>query len=170
MSLRRTSTTAILASFCFLVTLGSPQGNQSELLKVELSVARYVKSLGLKGNIGFDESAQPSTVQSSIRPAYRSVQHAASLATEMGAQSVKLDEVVSCSAPRDPRSCKMNGVIQVLRIGVPEIKGDSATIWLYSQDGREGGLTPVSQSDKLLLFVRDGNSWRFAKIVSFRET
>ena len=163
---RSGSAFTLLIGHCLVATGARAQNASGDLLAVEKGAATYIRNLGLKGDIGFDEAAGLTLAYAVPRPSHRSAAHSAELARAMGARVVKLAQVVNCFVP----PCRMVGVIQVVAIGIPAIKGDTALVWVHSKDGRPGGLTPISAWDKQLLFVRNGGPWRFVKEVRVRWT
>ncbi len=57
----------------------------------------------------------------------------------------------------------------LVRIGVPRLSGDSATVWLYVIEEVENGAA-LEESDTLYQIVRDNGNWRVDRPLDSRRT
>ena len=167
LSLGRLAAAAIMATGS---TAAMAQSGNDDVVKIERAVAKYAKTLYVNKRLGLDLGILPGITGSPPKATYRTTMHQQNLASDAGATLVSMSEVVRCATPTDPHSCTTRDVKAVLRIGVPRVEGDSATVWLYVSDSSPGGLTPISSSDRQLLVVRDGNGWRVLRALQRRES
>ena len=166
MRLHYIAITLVIAAPC----MTAAQDSSADVAKIERAVAAYAKGLYPGKRLGLDLGVVPGVTENPPIAPYRTSQHIRDLASDAGANVVTLKNVVSCLAPKDPRSCSMRDFDAVLRIGVPKLNGDSATVWLYVRRASPMGLVPVSSSDKKLLAVRKSNAWQVIRVLQVRET
>ncbi|MEK6598251.1 MAG: hypothetical protein AABY91_07960 [Gemmatimonadota bacterium] len=122
--------------------------------------------------IGFDpvprEFDTPHPATGPDRAEYRTSDHVARLATEAGAVLVEGFTTAPLCTPGAVRPC----LEKVFRIGVPVVRGDSGTVWLYVWEGwGEPECCPNwDEVDTKLLLVRRKNVWQVVGLLEFRAT
>jgi hypothetical protein len=154
----------LLASLQVAIT--SPQWDPVEEMKqVELALARYLKSRSSGGRrIGLEEKAQEfATPHAPTGPeyaSYRTREHLARLAEQAGA--ILLGHPVAYCSENPTPDC----VEGTIRIGVPQVIGDSAKIWYYTYDPHY-----LSDFDTRVLAVRSPmGGWNIVRELEFHET
>ena len=135
-----------------------------DAMAIELAVARYVGKRDTRQRlIGLDDRAQEfATPHAPTGPsfaAYRTRQHLEALAREAGAELVGSRGVVYCV-----EQPKTGCFESTFRIGVPEQRGDTAMVWLYSFEPRWN-----SEMDLHLKVVRGGSGWTVVGPTDYRE-
>jgi hypothetical protein len=146
------------------------EGGDGTLVSVERAVAGYVKTKYPTSALGFQAIAKGfSQAHAREVPPHRSARHIRELAASAGA--VVLDDrptAVLCGVPL-VRPC----IERVIRIGMPLIMEDVATVWLYVYEGwsPRGECCPRwDESHSKLLLVRRGGSWKVTGVVGYYAT
>jgi len=151
----------------FAIVLYAPVSVQGqtgeEELRVERVVARYARVLFKGQRMGFEDSGEefmtPHPATGPSRVEYRTSGHTMALAREAGAEMVRLPDPSLCGSEIRP-AC----IQTVVRIGVPVVTGDSATVWLYAYQAAYS-----EETDRQLLLVKRGFSWEVVREIQIRR-
>lgn len=137
-------------------------------LAVERAVAVYARSIYQGRRLGFDntpwEFMTPYAHGERDLARYRSPEHVEAIAHLVGGSVVQFPDLPLCKRAVDS-AC----VQTVIRIGVPVIAGAAARVWLYAYEVLDDG-DLSEETDRLLLLVRDGDSWRVVQELEIRRT
>ena len=137
--------------------------DEVEALRIERAAARYVREHYHDHILGLEDRAQefatPHAPTGPTRAGYRSREHLKRLAEDAGATIIEQGSFVYCSSQQKPGCIEM-----AVRIGVPEQRGDTATVWLYVREPAAD-----SEVDSQLLLVRRGGNWSVERPLQFRE-
>lgn len=149
----------IWLSIAISVLSQSQQLRSADTLLVERAVARYARSIEGVHRLGFQNTPRGFTKQTladSVSTAYRTPEHIKSLLSDARATLVTSSTFAFCYSLFVPECLET-----VFRIGIPEVAGDSAKVWLHTfvQSGKESFLA----SGLKLLLTRTDAKWSVVK-------
>ena len=132
---------------------------------VEQAIAKYASQTLSGRRVGFDLTPQefgtPHEPTGPARAEYRTPEHSALLAQLADGRLLATPRGALCSSVNTSADC----VQVILRIGIPEVAGDSATAWMYIYedlpDGRE-------ETDTRLLLAKESGEWKVVKSLDTR--
>jgi hypothetical protein len=131
-----------------------------DTLLVELAVAKYARSNeGPLHRLGFQNTPRSfyqQTLTDTVLTAYRRPEHIKALLTEAKASLITSPNFVFCYSLFVPECLET-----VFRIGIPQISGDSAKVWLYRLE--QSGRDTFAASGLKLLLTRTEGKWSVVK-------
>lgn len=142
----------------------------SDSVAIERAVAVFLRSSLPAGAIGFDRSTNPLIPKNPITgehvlpPRFRPPSRASDLADLLNARIVDFDSVLSCSGRGEPMACRLDGVVAVVRIGIPQRVGDSVLVWAYSRVASNQVPNQVPMEDTQVVVVLERGEWRVVAI------
>lgn len=154
--------------------LASPRGSQAQpgprspILEVEQAAAGYLPTLFPDQRIGLDAAPFSYYEKNPTEQARRTSGHLTLLAGVARAELVVESEARFCVSDPGP-GC----IGALLRIGVPEVSGDTATVWLYARrrwrhPENQAADVRTSHSDTQLLVLRADGRWRVVRVLQER--
>jgi len=142
----------------------SAQAAESTLSEaVEVAAAHYLARLHPINRIGFEDvprAFDTSPADTTILPARRSYGHIQKLVDALKARHIPLGSKLICGEGA-AGAC----VDLVVRIGVPVVGDDSATVWTFTYAVRE-----MEELDRQLLLRMVGGVWQVARVLELRRT
>ncbi len=135
------------------------QEPRSQVLQVEQAIARYQVSRTSSIRLGFDPAPWDFAAAAPAAPPSRSPQSISLLARTLGAEVVDIAKANLCR-----RAVELDCWHQVVRVGLPEVRGDTATAFLYTDERILGGEAGEITAQRLLL-VREAGTWTVVRVL-----
>ena len=153
-----------LAILCSTLIAGDAygQGSLPDQAQIERAAANFLRSVIAERPLAFDGS---SVFFGAHRPhPKRDSTQARALAQLLDATELSWDKALSCTDPHDIRTCKLVNAKAIVRLGVPEVTGDSATIRFFSRKMTDSARQPIRAYDGTIVLVRKNGSWQALRI------